>query len=178
VALFKKYYMPSTDNDFIRLPTEPPKPDEVLPDTITVTKPLETPILGPVDLLLWDTPRHAFHSTRVLCDEAGLILKQKDEICATIYGESEFDNKAICKNRNEKGEVTSIDVGICQINSYWHCGKGKTFPSTDYVVAHPEEAVRFMMKMYKAGQINLWIAHKNKRYLKFIPKGSKMWLLA
>jgi len=129
-------------------------------------------------VMLFDTPKNAWHSVRVMCDDAKLNYAQKNEICATIYGESEFNNNAVCRNKNKKGEVTSSDWGICQINDYWHCGKGKTFPSSDYVVAHPEKAVMFMIKMYKAGQIDLWIAHKSKRYLKFIPKGSRMWKLS
>lgn len=170
VTVFKKYYMPAKTPD---LDTDG---GEVIAESITDTKPLVEANTAS-QTLLWDTPQHAFHSTRVLCDEAGLTVKQKNEICGTIYGESEFDNRAVCKNMNAKDEVTSIDVGICQINSYWHCGKGKTFPSTDYVVAHPEEAVKFMIKMYKAGQINLWVAHKSGRYLTFLKPNSVMWKL-
>ena len=161
--------MPSTDDSITEVPLsyEPVKsdiPSPILPNVLPVK-------------LLWDTPRNAYHSTRVLCDEAGLTYDQKNEICYTIYGESEFNNNAVCKNKNAKGEVTSVDVGICQINSYWHCGKDKTFPSTDYVVAHPEKAVEFMIKMYKIGKIDLWIAHKSGRYLTFSKPNSPMWKL-
>lgn len=147
-------------------------------DHVTYSQPVVTnlPIMEPHELL-WDTQKHAFHSVRMLCDEMGLSYDEKNIICATIYGESEFNNNAICKNRNNNGEVTSIDVGICQINSYWHTGIGKTFPSTDYVISHPDEAVKFMIKMYKTGKINLWIAYKNGRYLQFLPKTSPMWKL-
>lgn len=153
---------------------------EEMPSTDNLSEiKLETPpVVPPEGTLLWDTPQHAFHSTRVLCDELGLNYDQRDELCATIYGESEFDNRAVCKNRNTQGEVTSIDVGICQWNSYWHCGDGKTFPSTDYVVANPEKAVRKMIAFYKNGQINLWVAHKSGRYAQFLKPTSPMWKLA
>ena len=124
----------------------------------------------PAETLLFDTPKHAWHSTRVLCDEMGLTYEQKQEICATVYGESAFDNKAVCRNKNAQGVVTSIDVGLCQINSRFHTGPGTPFPSTEYIVAHPEEAVRWMIKMYKARHINWWVAHLNGRYKQFLGK--------
>lgn len=162
--------MPSLDNLEPRIPIIPTPAVEPVKQAI---KPLSAPPIA----LLWDTPQHAFHSTRVLCDNAELSVKDKNEICATIYGESEFYNGAICRNKDKQGNETSRDVGICQINSYWHCGKGKTFPSTEYVVAHPEKAVEFMISMFKAGKIDLWIAHKNKSYLKYLSTTSPMWLL-
>lgn len=151
--------VPETDS-----PPEPPKPVQDAP-------------VAPGELL-WDTPQHAFHSTRVLCDEMGLTYDQKNLICATIYGESEFNNNAVCENRDSVGRVTSIDVGLCQINSYFHTGKGKEFPSTDYVVAHPEEQVRYMIRMYQAGLLKLWVAYQSGRYAQFLPKTSRMWKLA
>src|SRR3990167_8562749 len=162
--------MPSTDN-ITEVALKTPEPDPVSPETV------ESPSapFNHVSELLWDTAKHSYHSTRILCDDMGLNFDQKNEICATIYGESEFNNNAICKNRNAKGEVTSIDVGLCQINSYWHTGPGKEFPSTVYVVAHPEEAVRFMIRMFKAGKIDLWVAHKNGRYQQFLKPDSLMW---
>lgn len=170
VALFRKGGVYNPDDEVfeaLNASTTNSTPNPLPAPTVTETSPLE-----------WATPKQAYHSTRVLCDELGLAFKDKNEVCATIYGESEFNNNAVCKNRNSKGEVTSSDWGICQINDYWHCGKGKTFPSAQYVVSNPEKAVRFMIKMYKAGKIDLWIAHKNGRYLQFLKKNSPMWKLA
>lgn len=166
-ALMKWLYPPTPALNYIPdatvAHTEPPAPIEAV--TSTPTPPV----------LLWDTPRHAYHSTRVLCDEMGLNVAQKNEICATIYAESEFKNGAVCINEDLNGKETSRDVGLCQWNSYWHTGVGKTFPSPEYVVAHPEEAVRKMIEFYKAGHINLWVAHSSGRYAQFLKPSSKMW---
>ena len=162
------------------LPAPPPvvvaTPPVAPISNITSTAPTEAPVAP--ETLLWDTPRNAYHSVRVLCDEMGLTLTQKNEICATIFGESEFDNNAVYLNKDSQGNVTSRDVGVCQWNSYWHTGQGKTFPSPEYVVAHPEEAVRKMILFYQTGHINLWVAHKSGRYLLFLKPTSRMWKLA
>lgn len=166
VWVFKTFYMP-------------PEGGEVVVDyTESTASNLPPPISQPTTTLLFDTPAHAYHSTRVICDEMGLTYEQKNEICATIYGESEFNNKAVCRNRKADGTISSSDWGICQWNDYWHCGEGKTFPSAEYVVANPEIAVRTMVKFYKRGQIDLWVAHKTGRYLQFLKPTSPMWTLA
>jgi hypothetical protein len=118
--------------------------------------------------LAWGDPVAARHSARVVMDTFNLSWKEKDLLCAVIKAESGFDNNAVCKNRNEKGEVTSIDVGICQINSRYHCGEGADFPSTDYVVTHPAEVVAWMVKMYRLGHLNWWCAYQNGSYKKYL----------
>ena len=125
----------------------------------------------------FSTPQTAYHATRVLCDNAGLNVNEKNLICACIYQESEFRNTAVCINRNTQGIETSRDVGLVQVNSYWHCGPGKDFPSTDYVVAHPEEAVNWMIKCYQEGQLKMWVSFLSKEYLKWLKIDSPMWLL-
>lgn len=116
----------------------------------------------------WDTPENTRHSVRVICDEEGLMVHQKNLICAVIQGESGFLNTAINHNRNAKGETTSTDWGICQVNDYWHIGKGKTFPSVEYVLQNPDKVVRWMIKCYRAGHLNWWIAYKNGSYKKYL----------
>lgn len=179
--------MASTDNDtVIELSNEALKPDlsdssSSTSDTASTTESHGKSAVSSENQpyqLLWDTPRHAYHSTRVICDEMGLSVSEKNLICAVIYGESEFYNTATCKNRDKNGFVTSIDAGLCQINSYFHTGKGKDFPSIEYVVAHPEEAVRWMVKMYKGGYIKQWVAYSSGRYLQFLKDDSPMWKLA
>lgn len=158
--------MPSTDNltDIVLEPqNSPQKPD--------------TPPTPPIPSYDFSTPQKAFHSTRVLCDEMGLNYDQKNEICATIYGESEFDIRAINYNKNAKDVVTSTDYSLCQINDRYHIGKGKTFPSVEYVLNNHDKVVKWMIEMYKQGNIDWWIAHKNGSYLRWIPKTSKMWEL-
>lgn len=167
-SLMRKFYPPEAP---VVLATPPPVPIS----NITATPAIEPPVAP--EPLLWDTPKRAYRSVRILCDELGLVVTEKNEICATIYGESEFKNTAVCINRDTRGKETSRDVGLCQWNSYWHTGEGKTFPSTEYVVAHPEEAVRKMIAFYKSGHINLWVAHKSGRYLQFLKPNSPMWSL-
>jgi hypothetical protein len=158
IAIFtKKYAVPPT------VVTPPKEPIIVPPE----------PQIAPVEevkpeVLLWDTPERARHSARVVMDTFGLTKKDKDLLCAVLMAESGFKNNATCKNKNAKGEVTSTDWGVAQINDFWHCGKGRTFPSAKYVVDHPEEAVAFMVKMHKAKKLNLWVAFNNGSYKKYL----------
>ena len=129
----------------------------------------------------FSTPHNAYHSTRVLCDQMGLSLdhcvdvdgemyQPKDIICATIWGESEFDNSSKNINRNSKGVATSTDWGICQINDRYHIGIGNDFPSIQYVLDNPGKCVEWMIKMYQAGHIDWWCAHQNGWYKHFLGK--------
>lgn len=112
---------------------------------------------------LWDTPDVARHSVRLLCDEMGLTVAEKNLICQVINCESGFHQYA--KNENKyDGKVTSTDWGICQINDYWHIGKEKTFPSAQYVLDNPEACVRWMIKMFKTGRLNLWVCFSGNYY--------------
>jgi hypothetical protein len=121
------------------------------------------------EIMNFNTPQLSRHSARVIMDTFGLTWDEKDLLCAVIQAESGFNNNAVCYNRDKKGNVMSEDRGICQINSFWHCGKGKTFPSVEYVVDHPEEAIKFMIRMYEAGQLKLWCAYTNGSYKKYLP---------
>lgn len=127
-----------------------------------------TPQPAPISEYLWDTPENAKHSVRVICDEEGLALADKNILCAVVEGESGFYNTAKNENKRADGTVSSIDWGICQINDRYHIGVGKDFPSVDYVLANPDKAVRWMTKMYKAGLIDLWCAYSNGSYRKFL----------
>ena len=147
-------------------PTEAPAASQV-PSTVP----------NPDVLVAWDTTRHNYHNVRVLCDESGLSLTEKNLICACIFQESGFDNNAICQNKNAEGVVTSTDVGICQINSYFHCGVGKDFPSTAFVVANPQDAVQWMIEMYMNGLLKMWVSYSSGAYLQWLQVGSPMWSL-
>jgi hypothetical protein len=149
----------------------PPVPNS----TITVSTPLQSPPSEPG--LMWDTPQQAFHSVRVICDEMGLNLEQKNEICYTINGESEFHIKAVGKP-NKNG---TRDWGICQFNDgaikgiqIW-IGKGATFKDTDEVLNNPEKCVRTMINTYKAGHIGWWYGHAG--YSLVAVDNSPMWKL-
>ena len=134
----------------------------------------------PVEPLDFSTPQRAYHSVRAICDEMGLPLEKtvvvedmghfmpKDIICACIYQESQFDNRAVGKNKN------STDWGIAQVNDYWHVGKGKQFPSVEYVVLNPEICVRWMINCYLQGDLYMWSSYKTGAYKKWLSPGSKM----
>ena len=119
---------------------------------------------------MWDTHDNAKHSARVIMDTFGLTWDEKDLLCAVIEGESSFLNTAKNFNRNSKGQMTSTDWGICQINDRYHIGQGNDFPSVQYVLDNPSEVVAWMCKMYKAGHLNWWCAYANGYYKKFLPK--------
>lgn len=181
-----KWIMPSFDRVPSDEPFIPASPVVIAPTTSSTPSNLpqdeSTTQSTPTPPLEWETPNKAFHSTRVICDEMGLTYEQKNEVCATIMGESEFynylpnGNPTIHKNIRVDGSVGSTDWGICQINDRFNIGLGRPFPSVDFVMKNPEEAVRFMVRMYKAGRISMWYAHQT--YQQFIPKSSRMWKLA
>lgn len=127
------------------------------------------------ETLLWDTRKHSFHAVRVLCDNAGLSVEQKNLICACIYQESQFSNAAVNKNKNSAGQVTSTDWGICQVNDYWHIGKGKDFSSVEYVVNNPDDVVVWMIHMFKKGQLKQWVSYSSGAYKQWLKIDSPMW---
>lgn len=154
-----------TPKDFTELP--------YLPDTSTdggnilVPKPENSPV---AETLLWNTPQHAFHSTRVVCDEIGLSYPQKNILCACVFQESRFSNKAVGKNAH------STDWGIVQINDHFNIGVGKPFPSVEYVLEHPEECVRWMARIYKnTGALQPWSSFTSGAYTQWLVPTSPMW---
>ena len=120
----------------------------------------------------WDTPAKARHSVRVICDEEGLSVDDKNILCAVVGAESGWDNSKI--NRNTNG---STDWGLCQFNDgppgvspdkKWWIGTGRDFANVSDVVNNPERAVRVMIREMKKGRISDWTAYKNKSYLNFL----------
>jgi hypothetical protein len=99
--------------------------------------PTPAPIAPPEAKYDWSMPDAARHSVRVICDEEGLTLDQKDTMCATIGAESGWKPGAINYNRNKDGSLASTDYGICQWNDYYH---GKEI-SPDDALHIPEKAV-------------------------------------
>lgn len=155
--------------DFTDLPYMPPTPpvEPVIP-------PVEAPKQPVVATLLWDTPQHCFHSVRVICDREGLDLKGKDIVCACIYQESRFNNKAVGKNKN------STDWGLVQVNDTkgWHIGKGLRFPSIQYVLDRPEEAVMWMAGVYRTTKaLTPWASYTSGAYKQWLSPQSPMWEL-
>ena len=128
-----------------------------------VTKPMETVILDPLK-----DPSTARHAIRVIGDEMGLTVKEKDLICAVIQAESGFKNTAKNENKGTTGKVFSTDWGLCQINDHYHIGTGKSFPSVEYVLEKPAEVVKWMIKQYKKGNLGWWVAYKSGAYKRYL----------
>lgn len=112
----------------------------------------------------WGTKEEARHSVRVICDEELLTTWDKNDLCATVGAESNWNPRAIGK-KNGDG---STDYGICQINDHYWIGKGKQFPSTDYVLENPEACIRWMCRQWKMGNKNWWYGYKNGSYKKYL----------
>lgn len=117
----------------------------------------------------WETPSTARHSTRVICDNNGLTLEQKNLICAIIMAESGF--KIFAKNVNSN---TSADYSLCQFNDgpptgeKWWIGKGKAFESVEDVYANPERQIKIMINALKNNKLHLWAAYNNGSYKKYL----------
>lgn len=170
-------------------PSEPvaPNPDALAPD--------------------WGSQERAYHNTRVLCDLAGLPTSKtiavngayfapKDIICACLYEESEFlnyyssgqpvthqnykqdDEGRLILDEHGNKILLSTDFGLVQINDFWHIGPGKDFPSVAFVLANPDKAVEFMIEMYKAEKLGLWVSYSSGDYKKNLLPTSGMWKLA
>ena len=99
---------------------------------------------------------------RKICKEQGLNQQQENELIATIWAESGFDPKAINKNRDG-----SLDIGLCQFNSYWYIFKGLI---TREDALNPETAVRVMARRWKKGYARDWYGYRDGKYLAFMPK--------
>lgn len=120
---------------------------------------------------LWDTKESARHSIRVICDEEGLNVTDKNVICACIQQESNFNPKAVGKP-NSNG---TIDYGLCQFNNghnksgvpFW-IGPGATFSSIEEVLNNPEKNVRVMIDEFKHGRLSLWSSYSTGAYKKFL----------
>ena len=134
------------------------------PPEAKVAVPPYVPPTVPEPKYKWDFPSNVRHSVRLIADEEGLTVEQKNTLCATVGAESGWKPSAKGKP-NSNG---TIDWGICQINDNLWIGEGKPFPSTDYVLSHPEECIRWMCGWWKKGKRNWWIAYKNGSYKKYL----------
>jgi hypothetical protein len=125
-------------------PVEPPKPVE-----------------QPKPAYLWDTKENIRHSIRVICDESGLTVGDKNILCAVIKSESGFNLKA---ERHNTDVRNSIDYGLCQYNSYWYISKGTI--TKDQALNDPEFCVRLMIRRFKEGGLKDWVAYSSGAYKK------------
>lgn len=137
-------------------------------------------VLNPTAPYDWSTPEAARHSLRVICDEEGLTLTQKNDFSRTINCESGYDNTIIMLNCTDgfvrsthynpaiHGAILSKDMGICQINTHYHIGLSKDFPSEDYVLQNPEACVRWAARVFKVTP-NTWVCRSKGMYLHYTP---------
>jgi hypothetical protein len=132
----------------------------------TIPEPIKPP--SQPTTYFWDTKDNARHSVRVICDETGLPLNDKNILTACVQVESDFDPNAIHHNRDIDGKITSTDYGIAQINDFFHIGPGKDFPSVQFVLENPEACIRWMAKMWKAGKQSLWTSFSTGAYKQYL----------
>lgn len=126
----------------------------------------------PMQQLFWDTPQNCRHSIRVMCDNTGLSVHDKEIITACIRQESNFNPKAVGVP-NSNG---TIDYGICQFNNgvnhngtpFW-IGPGADFPDTKYVLDNPDKCVSVMIREYKSGHIGWWSSFSTGAYKQWLP---------
>ena len=161
-ALFGDHnqYMPqNTPQNAPQAPVEPVTP-------LVAPTPPNPDILG-----LWDTPANCRHNLRVICDEEGLTVQQKNILTACVADESGFlTNPRPNRNKDPKtGVVWSTDWGIVQVNDWFHIGPGKDFPSVQYVLDNPEACVRWMANYYKTnGNLNAWASYTSGVYKNYL----------
>lgn len=146
-------------------PEPPVKP--IIPAK-AVTPPPVSPAPTAPPMYLWDTFENARHSVRVICDQAGLSVEDKNIMCACVQVESNFNPLCEHGNLDKDRKVWSTDYGIAQINDYFHIGAGKEFPSAEYVLANPEECIRWMARQWKAGNAHLWSSYTSGAYRKYL----------
>jgi hypothetical protein len=139
-------------------------PQPTAPQVVETPSNPVVPVQNDVPVVLdWSSPILARHSVRVICDEEGLLVKDKNDLCATVGAESGWNPNAIGKP-NFDG---TRDYGICQINTKYWIGTGKKFPSTDFVLTHPSECIRWMCEQWKAGHQDWWYGWKTGNYKNF-----------
>lgn len=142
-------------------PMQPEQPIDT-PPAVVVPSPTP-PIASPDTLEPWTDPISCRHNVRVICDQEGLTVKQKNDLSATVHCESNYNPACIHPNL-VSGKVTSTDYGICQINDYYHIGPGKDFPSVQDVLDNPEACVRWMARQWKRGNGKLWVCYSKGLY--------------
>lgn len=169
-SLMAKFYPP--------MPEAPPVSPKTAPEPT-----IQVPVAPSTVLASWGTQKGAWHLVRVQCDNAGLSLAEKNVICACIYQESQFYNylpsgKPTLHENVVNGVLASTDFGICQINDYWHVKKYPDFPSSQYILDHPEKAVQFMIDAYKHGTLKQWVSYSSNAFQTWLKPDSPMWNLA
>lgn len=138
--------------------TMTPNPTPIPPTPVTPpTAPISTS-----QAYDWSTPEAARHSVRVICDEEGLTVPQKNLLSQVIHCESGYNPNIVHPNLSN-GKVFSTDYGIAQWNNFYH---GKEI-SPDDALHNPEKAIRLMCSYVKAGRISQWVCYSSSLYKKY-----------
>lgn len=132
----------------------PPLPVEPVPPVQPPTPPIPVVVPPPpvaAPKYLWDTKENIRHSMRVIGDELGLSVLQKDLLCDICACESGFNLKAKLVNNPH-----SIDRGLFQINSLYH------LEATDEKAYDPDWSTRWACRAILNKQIHaLWSASEH-----------------
>ena len=139
------------------LPQEPTVPPNVV---VAEPTPIVHPLMPKYD---WSTPEAARHSVRLICDDEGLTVAQKNLLSQVVHCESGYHTDAKHPNLRRNGTVASCDYGIAQWNDYYH---GKEI-SPDDAMNDPEKAIRLMCQYVKAGKINQWVCYSSGLYKRY-----------
>ncbi len=142
--------------DFFRAFLSPQQAQE----TINQLKPILMPdAVAPEPKYKWAFPSDARKSVRIICDEMGLSVADKNLLCQVIHCESGFRTDAV--NHNKDG---TTDFGIIQANTRWYIGSGKPLASIKEAVENPEKCIRIMIARFKQGGLTDWICFRSGQY--------------
>lgn len=120
---------------------------------------IPNPVIIPpvIEKYLWNTNENIRHSIRVIGNEEGLTVIQKDLACDIPWCESRYVIR-------QRGIIDPRDRGLFQWNSHYH-------PEiTDEIAFNPEKNARLGCKAIKAGKVHAyWSAsepcwNKNHKY--------------
>lgn len=147
--------------DLFLQPISSVKKTEVI-DNIPLS-PTSEPMTPTIEQLVQSNSRNGFIGMcKRITKEEKLTPELTTNLLATLECEANFNNELTHPNKNAQGKTLSTDYYICQINDFYHIGKGKNFPSIQYVHDHPDEVVRWMCKQFKTGYAGLWVCYSGK----------------
>ncbi len=167
--------------NYSTMPNPQNAPPPIVPQQTTTEPP--TPVTpAPAQVpsqpagLLWNTIENARHSLRVICDDEGLSVDDKNTLCATVAEESGFMSYYLSgpkkgmpvrrENFLKDGTLWSTDWGICQWNDHYHATEITPREALD----NPEKAIRLMCSYWKRGEASKrqWVAYKTGAYQKHL----------
>lgn len=107
--------------------------------------------------------RMMFQLVQGLCNEENVTPEMAAEIQAVVWAES--GHNQWCENINKDG---TGDYGIAQLNSYWYLAPNKMTPED--AKNDPARCIKIMIRSFKAGRADDWIARRNGGYKVFLGK--------